>query len=175
MNDESKPWLTEPDYLKWVDPATGYHCVIRRVPMLGSLCGYVRIPRGNLSKRIAAYMRRRAGPSFLPSRAGKIMRKVGYDHSAFCDIQVHGGLTYCDKLGRPTGGLHRGLWIGFDCGHAWDYMPAMYAKIPSLRWDIAPGDNGAMALLGEKSVYRDIAYVEEQVTSLAKQLKRAQR
>lgn len=37
------PWKLEPDKMLWKDPKTGYLCLIRRVPDLTHLCGYVGI------------------------------------------------------------------------------------------------------------------------------------
>jgi hypothetical protein len=47
-------------------------------------------------------------------------------------------------------------WFGFDCAHAWDFSPG-YAE---LGWDFHTGDE----------TYRDRAYAEGYVGSLAKQL-----
>ena len=41
------PWRDEPDRVKWVDPATGYRCEIRR-NRVGSLCGYAIIPEDHI-------------------------------------------------------------------------------------------------------------------------------
>lgn len=169
MND-AKPWLTEPDYLKWTDEATGYLCVILRVPHLGSLCGYVRVPHSNLRDRLVKYSHQVKGESLFNKK--KAWRRSAYDHGAIRDIEVHGGLTFAGRLSRPAGGLHRGLWVGFDCGHAWDYMPALHEKMASLRWDISPGDDGGLSLLRSDTVYRDIAYVKDQCTKLAGQIRR---
>lgn len=37
------PWKEEPDRISWVDEKTGYNCLIRRHPYVGSLCGYVGV------------------------------------------------------------------------------------------------------------------------------------
>lgn len=39
-------WDTEPNYLRWYDAATGLRCAIVRVPRMGHLCGYVKLPHG---------------------------------------------------------------------------------------------------------------------------------
>lgn len=55
------------------------------------------------------------------------------------------------------------LWyFGFDCGHAWDISPAMDATLEMIR--------GERLHSIPESKYRDLAYVEEQVASLAQQL-----
>lgn len=147
MNKE-QPWLNEPNEAKWIDQATGLQCVIKRTEY-GNLCGYVRLPHGNLEDRIAATMRRRNGKSYL---SGKVWRRAGYDHSTLRHAEVHGGLTYCGKLHRPTGGAYRGLWVGFDCAHAWDIIPKLQFN-------------------GDDAVYRDFAYVRGECAGLAKRLK----
>ena len=91
-----KPWENEPDYRKWIDRDTGYHCAIVRNTSIGHLCGYVRIPRNH-------------------SWHGK-----KYFH---LPIECDGGLTFSGHPHRATGGLLRGHWFGFDCAHAWDYSP----------------------------------------------------
>lgn len=149
MNNE-QPWLDEPNVAKWTDQATGLQCVIKRT-MYGSLCGYVRLPHGSLKDRITANMRQRSGYNML---GGKVWRKAGYDHSALRGVDVHGGLTYCDKLGRPTGGTYRGVWVGFDCAHYGDCVPSMAGFM-----------NGT---------YRDFAYVRSECESLAAQVLAAQ-
>lgn len=80
---------------------------------------------------------------------------VEYDDPRVDTIAVHGGLTYANMCqGKichaPLPGEPREVWwFGFDCGHACDVMPIM--PMP----------------MGQ---YRDVAYVEEQVTQLARVL-----
>lgn len=38
------PWIDESDYKRWIDPITGYLCMIKRGP-LGALNGYVGVSR----------------------------------------------------------------------------------------------------------------------------------
>jgi len=76
LMDRSKwpngPWLEEPDKAYWRDKTTGYFCAIRRSP-LGSLCGYVFLPKTH--------------PAYLGT----------YD---YIDVEVHGGLTYGQESGK---------------------------------------------------------------------------
>ena len=65
----------------------------------------------------------------------------GYDD---VEVSVHGGLTYSD-----------GGKFGFDCGHGGDLTPAFENM---LKPELSTGD-----------VYRNMAYVERQLRSLAKQ------
>lgn len=95
-------WDEEPNFAKWIDPATGLWCCIVRHPEMGHLCGYVRVPRKSKAYR---YPERRAEGKFT----------------------VHGGVTFYGKLRRATGGTHRGKWVGFDCAHSGDAIPYMVA------------------------------------------------
>lgn len=96
-----KPWLTEPNEVKWVDQATGLICLILRAGEMGHLCGYVRIPRHHTL--------------YLKSRRIKAEQH----------IQVHGGITFTGEMRRQGGGKRPGRWIGFDCAHAWDLVPGL--------------------------------------------------
>ena len=66
---QERPWEHEPDREEWVHELTGYKCTVWRHPTLGSLNGYVAIPKGH-----------------------RVWGK-GYDD---VDVEVHGGLTYAD-------------------------------------------------------------------------------
>jgi hypothetical protein len=133
------PWSDEPDKVQWTDDQTGLPCLVKRGPM-GNWCGYVAVAEGH--------------PWF----------EQDYD-----DVRpypdVHGGLTYADfcqqgpeessichvpEPGQPD----RVWWLGFDCGHAWDLMPAMRGVLGS------PISGG---------VYRDIGFVRSEVEQLAQQ------
>ena len=65
-----RPWETEPDHKKWVDPKTKYKCEVKRNPMTLALCGYVTVPK-----------------------------KHHYYGLGYNDVManVHGGLTFSDK------------------------------------------------------------------------------
>ena len=69
--------------------------------------------------------------------------------------QVHGGWTFSNDGGDADGGRY--TKFGFDCGHAGDLSPGL-REITGARED-----------LGE--VYRDIAFVTEQLENAAKQFK----
>lgn len=62
------------------------------------------------------------------------------------NLDVHGGVTFAGRISEA------GWWIGFDCGHWMDRVPTMPG---SFRHD---------------TVYRDVAYVRDQVEKLAAQL-----
>lgn len=105
----SKPWLSEPSRVQWVDIPTGLDCLILR-NQFGALCGYVAVPSSH--------------PFF-----GK--------HGEEIPITAYGGLTHsglCDgehvchepEPGRPE----HVWWFGFDCGHCGDIAPHMLASCP---------------------------------------------
>ena len=138
-----KEWKNEPDRKHWVDPETGFDCLILRGPV-GALCGYVGVPEGH--------------PWY------------GKGHNDLEDIQVHGGLTYADKCaGRICHDEKHGdhpahnhvWWLGFDCAHAGDVIPNWVDK------PISPFDHNRFK--GEE--YRNIAYVEGECAKLARQIK----
>jgi hypothetical protein len=142
-------WLNEPDKVQWIDQATGLDCLIHRGPS-GALCGYVGVPPGHK------------------------FHGEGYDGVRFLNSDgeedypdVHGGLTFadaCSETVREDGGgichvPYPGRpadvwWLGFDCAHAVDFCPKRDED-------------------GDYGVYRNLAYVRQQVASLAKQLAEA--
>ena len=158
------PWNAEVDKAQWRDEATGYPClIVRNGWVTGALCGYVGVPKDH------------------PAH-GK-----NYDHYDFSEdpepntpieqvineVEVHGGLTYAAACGHgedpATGICHipgKGepddvWWFGFDCSHGGDLVPKMRRGV----------FNPEFAALFRGDVYRDEAYVREQVAELAKQLK----
>ena len=118
----------------------------------------MRVPR-LLAKKLAARERR-----ILHQPSGgyvsKVIRHAGYDHSAVRGIDVHGGLTFSGRWKR-VGLRTPGYWIGFDCAHAYDLCPAWMAheRLRKLVDEIGHGMQ-----------YRDIEFVKNEVTSMAKQL-----
>lgn len=139
------PWDDEPDKAEWRDEATGLPCLIVRSGT-GALCGYVGLP---------------------PQHPwhGASYQNLG--------AHVHGGLTFsgpCDPAEAPeTGICHVPLpgesddvwWLGFDCGHVFDRMPA-FEQFP-----------GFAGCFGRESTYRDFAYIRAEVTRLAAQTETA--
>lgn len=126
----SGPWDREPDRVEWRDDATGLVCLIVRNP-LGALCGYVAVPDGHV------YFQKR--------------------HGDIDDVSVHGGLTYSDfcqgdicHVPAPGESDHV-WWLGFDCAHYADCVPAMMR-------------------CGLDGIYRDIEYVKDECRYLAAQI-----
>ena len=106
------PWSGEVDKEQFTDEATGLPCLVKRNHS-GSLCGYVGVSEGH--------------PWF-----GKDYGDLSAD--------VHGGLTFADFCQEGDeahtichvpgpGEPDRVYWLGFDCGHAWDLVPGMNARL----------------------------------------------
>lgn len=76
-------------------------------------------------------------------------------------VSVHGGVTYSENGLHTPNGTHTGWWIGFDTAHWKDLNPV---KLP----DLIERPNNFQ-------VYRTMDWVMEQLRSLAKQAKEAQK
>ena len=136
-------WQIEPDKKQWQDAETGLPCLIVRGPS-GALCGYVGVDSQHPYYNLEY--------NELPD-----------DN----DIEVHGGLSYsefCQPSPIPSKGVchlvedgedDKIWWLGFDCIHSGDYGPKM---------DKDHGPDGWR-------VYRNFAYVTNEVEQLAKLLK----
>ena len=93
----SGPWDIEEDEKHWVYES-GLHGLILRCSGQGHLCGYVGLPKGHPWYGLHY--------SDIPLTRG-----------------VHGELTYA---GCGLRGVPRYLWwVGFDCGHSFDFMPGL--------------------------------------------------
>lgn len=144
------PWKAEPDRIYWIDEETKYPCIIRRSPGSGALCGYVGIPANH--------------PYY------------GASYDAVSEhAEVHGGLTYASEC---DGDAEKGIchlsdtkdevfWYGFDCAHFDDFMPLMECTMRKI--DI-PSKSSEFSIYGKHDEYKDMDYVKNEVTSLAKQL-----
>jgi hypothetical protein len=107
------PWDEEPDLIGWTAEA-GYPALMWRNHM-GALCGYVGLPEGH------------------------VLHGLEYNSAELtARLDSHQGLTFSDflteaspGLGLPTD-LARHWWIGFDCSHSGDDMPAMEALLSSI-------------------------------------------
>lgn len=139
---ERGAWDDEPDKMQWTDEATGLPCLIVRNP-IGALCGYVGVAEGH----------RLFGVSYEDARK---------HNGEYFD--VHGSLTFSDKC-REDGEICHipgegepdlAWWLGFDCAHLGDYMPALSRYADDMQ---------------RHESYKDIAYVKAEVHNLAEQLK----
>lgn len=153
-------WQDEPDKVQYKDHATGLPCLIVRNGA-GALCGYVGVTSGH--------------PWF----------QKGYDD---VDASVHGGLTFAGPCQQHEGAEENGIchlveegeddnvwWLGFDCAHCNDHMPA-YGDILQKSALQLIGAIEMLADLGHMNVmgmYRNIDYVKSEIRSLAKQARDA--
>lgn len=141
---ERGPWDNEPDKVQWTDEATGLPCLVVRAR--AHWCGYVGVAEGH--------------PAF-----GKDDEDVG--------VSVHGGITFSAFCHEGPGDNHvchvpgpgepdRVWWLGFDCAHAGDRTPATHKSIHDI--------NLKYPMPKDYEDYRDLAYVQNECRSLAKQL-----
>lgn len=82
------------------------------------------------------------------------------EHDPAIQVDVHNGITYGDQCYKSspvqmTSGDGPVWWFGFSCSNANDLAPLLLAHIPSI---------------AASQTYRNIDYVRQEVTSLAKQL-----
>lgn len=149
------PWQDEPDKQQYTDEATGYPCLIVRVPWSGHLCGYVGVPEGH-----PAY-----GLDYDDASALGEADEDGY-HS----LRVHGGLTFagpCQEGQEEQGICHvpqpgqpdKVWWLGFDAAHAWDICPSSRARLGGLYYSHPYYE------------YRTLEYMQAENADLALQLK----
>ena len=145
------PWDAEPDKISWTDELTGMPCLaVRANPWQGSWCGYVAVPPGH-------------------PYHGKDYDEV--------PVAVHGGLTFSEGC-NEDGPIERAVchipepgqpadvwWLGFDCGHCMDIMPAYRTYLPEM-WDLYER-TGAQ--------YRTLTYVRGECARLALRLWEAAR
>jgi hypothetical protein len=145
------PWQDEPDRVDWVH--AGLACLALRGPM-GSWCGYVGVPSSH-----------------------PLHGCTYHEDDRVSGLDVHGGVTYsaaCDPpvCHVPAPSMPDDVWwLGFDCGHAFDFSPARASRERSL-----------LALLAElgralterprfpHEEYRELDYARAEVEHLADQL-----
>lgn len=156
------PWDDEPDKIQWV--SEDLDCLMVR-NHFGAWCGYVGVPREHPAYR-AEYMD--------------------------LEVDVHGGLTFADTCSsegdEPSAGIchvpfagrpHDVFWLGFDCGHAFDFQPGLHSVerkvMPDLLRSYGKMDYDHEAAMASRDVwgterYRTAAYVKGEVEALARQL-----
>lgn len=169
------PWQDEPDKKQWQDEETGLPCLIVRGPS-GALCGYVGVSEShplhgkdyNEEIPIPDGFGEREFNEKTPVLAlfGNLDRIESGAVSIALALECHGGVTFADEcqttddpssdICHITDDEDKVWWFGFDCVHSGDLAPKMAAEMPS-----------TLRLGG---TYRDIAYVESECRSLAKQL-----
>ena len=120
------PWQQEPDRVEFM--YDGFDCLLHR-NWTGVWCGYVGVKPGH-------------------PMHGKPYGDLNLD--------AHGGLTYSDGchgcICHESAGGDKLWWLGFDCGHGGDLVPAMGRALDCM-------------------TYRDMDYAIAQVKGLAVQLR----
>lgn len=149
------PWVDEPDKMQWVDPNTGYDCLIRR-GIGGGLCGYVGVPEGHPLFGV-----------FFQDVQGQFDVHNDLSYSAPCNPEVSGegdAVCHVPYPGRPD----NVWWFGFHCAGAWDFEPAhewrWMRDLPGHQANFTEG----LGVYGQS--YKPLAYVKAQVQLLALQL-----
>jgi hypothetical protein len=137
--DTPGPWQDEPDKVQWIDEASGLDCLIVRNGS-GALCGYVGVPPGHPWH----------GQDYddVPADA-----HGGLTYANRCQEDQEHGICHIPEPGRPDDVW----WLGFDCAHFGDLVPGVDATVRKL------------GLREREGIYRDLAYVQAQVVSLARQ------
>jgi hypothetical protein len=143
------PWDGEEDRYDFQTGA-GLPAIIQR-SALGNLCGYVIVPPGH-----PAYGRTRESLRQVFDAPGGITYAKGPE----------GSVSYATAPGEPEG-----YWaIGFDCGHAFDLVPALESLGFLQRFDPFGPMAKLLALHRNRAVYRDVGYVRAHCEMLAAQL-----
>lgn len=156
------PWQHEPDFVQWVDAATGLTCMVIRHARFGSFNGYVGIPPGH---------------PLVGVESGDLPLRAHGDMYGTADPPGWDETEYVPDATRPIA-----YWVGFDCGHTFDVRPGR----PDIDKAIADGLDfmgemmqamaegmgmGLPPIAKPKTVeYRDIAYVTDVVVNLARQV-----
>jgi hypothetical protein len=186
------PWDNEPDKIQWQDDETGLPCLIVRGPA-GALCGYVGVAPGHpwhgadydncdvsvhggltfahgcaeISRekwakwRERQYARRDEAKRYPIGDAARDLREWAKELEDYEAWEARAKSRYICHVASP-GEPDPVWWLGFDCAHAGDYTPS-YGR-----------DLGMPTGWGGVVEYRNIAYVEQECRSLAKQIRGAE-
>ena len=163
------PWQSEPDKVQWKDEATGLACLAVRQSHSGHWCGYVGVPPGHPAHGLSyddAY-------------------NLFGDYESDTYLSVHGGLTYADSCAEgseetsvchvPEPGEPEDVWwLGFDCAHSGDFLPAYHARYKDRGYPFSSeAYDHAAALAADTwrvNTYRTLNYVRSEASRLAAQL-----
>lgn len=143
------PWQQEPDIMLWVDPLSGIQCMVARAHG-GHLCGYVGLPPGH---------------------------PLHGEEASHVEFRAHGGINFARgfplssfRVDPPLTDSTEYWWLGFDCGHSWDYSPAVAAHFKQLAAQTGRALFSQLPGFCEPRGYCIIEYVKEEVTDLAAQI-----
>lgn len=143
----SGPWDGEPDRIEWKTDA-GLPALMVRQRNHGAWCGYVAVAPDH-------------------SLHGKSLVDCG-------QFEVHGDITYSKACHGDVCHVPEPCepdnvwWLGFDCAHIHDTTPKPIA-VPSYGL-IFGGFDDLGSPGGDDENYRDVAYVQAECESLAKQI-----
>jgi hypothetical protein len=163
------PWMNEPDKIHWIDPTTDLDVLMVRNHS-GAWCGYVGVTEGH------PFFRTGYDACGLDKACNPDDYTYSCEHTPNRHVEVHGGITFadsCQETEDPAQGIcHVPFagrpddvwWLGFDCAHAMDLVPGTRSFMQGFLTTMLEGG-------GYGDTYRDRAYVEEEVRSLAAQLK----
>lgn len=144
------PWQDEPDRVEWEH--AGHPCLITRNEGEGNLCGYVAVAPGHPWHGVDAC-------DLQPGASAH----SGVNYATACA----GRICHVPKPGEPADVW----WLGFDCGHAFDFAPGMAARIAGEGY----GTHAAVLVTSARQTYRTVDYVRAHVEALAEQARAAAR
>ena len=131
-------WETEGDFEEWTHGRA--RCVIRRNHIIGNLCGYIGVPDGHPLYGV----------------------RTGEDEFPHSVNPPHGGWTYSSHEQDPVTYYPDSLWwFGFDCAHAYDYLPVHADH------GIPPRRDG--------TTYKTLEYVRSELIALAERFDKIDR
>ena len=162
----SGPWLGEADKVAWRDPVTGYECIIMRDSFGGFLGGYVGVPASHplyefehdaIPADIGIEVHGGVTYAAMCEEGPAPQRVPRYESRRICHVLV-GYHPITDATGYKVEDAHA-WWFGFTCDHIADVVPT----------DRSHASSGAS--VGIVQVYRNDAYVLQEVRNLAVQLR----
>lgn len=133
-----EPWEREPDQIEMTCPKTGLLMFIARNP-LGIYCGYARLPAHAANAKAA---------QFIADR-----------------IDVHGEVTWSRDHIKWRPRAEGEWWLGFDCAHGFDMIPAMESFFAK-----AGADGVLTAASPPLGTYRSVDYVLAECYAMTRQI-----
>ena len=113
----------EPDHVKGYT-RHGFQFIIKRNFWSGALLGYIRVPKGHPWYKAVTGKRWMKPMKKLAWGRYKVFHMERWEYKHLTCVYVHGGLTYGGRMTYKNF-KQRGWWIGFDCAHYLDLVPAM--------------------------------------------------
>lgn len=158
------PWKTESTKVAWTDPATGYPCIILR-QRNGELGGYVGVDPDHALAGWSA--------DALPGSINDgLHQPVSY--GAACQDAVPERVSICHVPARPTGpsqAQHRAKTQGGSGQGDGEDLAWWFGMTMDGPQDLIPRRASSSIKRDRGQVYRDEAFVCQQVTALAARLK----